>query len=179
MDGVLCDFDAAVLHGLAPSIARVARANFYIAHDYPDHASAVAAVYSHPDFFFDLPPIEGSIDGWGWLLKLGYHPQICSAPLTKNPKSVEGKVAWLRKHLAPRYGDNVITNAIFDKEKHRHRGIALIDDRPNVQSDNAEWTHIVFDQPYNSDLSDDIPRLKGWSDPNLPELLSTVAQNHR
>lgn len=179
MDGVLCDFDAAVLGGLAPDVARVARVNFYIAHDYPEHTAAVAAVYNNPDFFFDLPPVQGAIEGWAHLLELGYEPRICSAPLTKNPKSVEGKVAWLRKYLVPRYGEDVIANAIFDKEKHRYPGVALIDDRPNVQSSGAEWTHVVFDQPYNRELSADIPRLHGWGDPELPDLLSAVTQASR
>ena len=95
MDGVLADFDAAVLNALPPEIERVARVNFYIARDYPEHKAGVASVYSHPEFFYRLTRINGAIEGWAGLVELGYAPRACTAPLTLNPQSREGKIAWL------------------------------------------------------------------------------------
>src|SRR4051812_19152676 len=163
MDGVLADFDGAVLEGLPSEIERVARTNFYIVRDYPDHKAAVEAVYSHPEFFFKLKPIQGAVDGWQRLLDMGYDPRVCTAPLTLNEKSREGKTAWLEEHFVPRFGPEVIERAIFDKTKHAHGGLLLIDDRPDVDTNDgqATWRHVVFDQPYNRQCASAF-RISGW-----------------
>ena len=153
MDAVLADFDRAVLERLSPEIDRVERQNFYIARDYPSHMDHVRAVYSHPEFFFTLEPVEGAVEGWQRLIDLGYDPRVCTAPLTLNPKSVEGKVAWLEEHLVPRFGSHVVTRAIFDKRKFDYERLVLIDDRPDIDTNcgRARWRHVVFDQPYNQE----------------------------
>ena len=176
MDGVLCDFDSAVLRGLPDDLERVPRSNFYIAKDYPDHKALVAEVYSHPEFFYELEPIDGAVEGWQRLVDLGYSPRICSAPLTLNPKSVEGKQDWLRRHLAPAFGESVVDDAIFDKQKHLYQGLAIIDDRPTMETGDGPtpWTHIVFDAAYNRHVPDSVARLRGWRDPNLGPLLDSL-----
>ncbi len=172
MDGVLADFDGAVLEALPPDITRVARTNFYIARDYPEHKARVEAVYSHPEFFFNLKPTDGAIDGWQRLIDLGFKPRVCTAPLTLNPKSREGKLAWLEEHLVPQFGTQVLEQAIFDKKKHDYDGLVLIDDRPDVDTNGgqATWRHVVFDQPYNQQCASTF-RIHGWSDPNLASVL--------
>jgi 5'-nucleotidase len=176
MDGVLADFDRVVLDGLPPEVARIERANFYIAEDYPAHHEHIVAVTSHPDFFHRLPPIAGAIDGWERLLALGFAPRICTAPLTRNARAREGKLAWLEEHLVPRFGHQVVDEAIVDKRKYLYPGLALIDDRPDVDTNNGEatWQHIIFDYPYNQ-TSDVELRLYGWSDPDLPDLLKRAS----
>jgi 5'-nucleotidase len=172
MDGVLADFDAAVLDQLPPAIARVARTNFYIAEDYPRHVAHVEYITSHPDFFLNLPLVDNALQGWQRLIDAGYQPRVCSAPLSRNELSVQNKLEWLRRHFVPRFGEPVVSDAIIDKEKYRYHGLALIDDRPEVNTNNgqATWRHIVFDRPYNKHSSAAL-RIRGWNDPHLEETL--------
>lgn len=172
MDGVLADFDAAVLDRLPPDVTRVARTNFYIAQDYPRHVAQVEYITSHPDFFLDLPLVDNALQGWQRLIDAGYRPRICSAPLSRNSQSAQGKLAWLRRHFVPRFGELVVSDAIIDKRKYRHDGLALIDDRPGVDTNDgqATWRHVVFDRPYNQ-RSGAALRIRGWDDPDLEDIL--------
>ncbi|WP_162625505.1 5' nucleotidase, NT5C type [Mycolicibacterium llatzerense] len=178
MDGVLVDFDGAVLDALPAEVARVARTNFYIARDYPDHKAHVAATYSHPEFFFNLKPLDGALEGWQRLIDLGYRPRICTAPLTSNPRSREGKLAWLDRYLVPHFGATVRDEAIVDKNKFAYEGLALIDDRPEVDTDNdrASWRHVLFDQPYNRQSTNTF-RICGWRDPQLGSVLESAVSS--
>jgi 5'-nucleotidase len=175
MDGVLADFDAAVLDRLPPAIERVARTHFYIAEDYPQHVAHVEYITCRPNFFRDLPLVENALEGWQRLIDAGYQPRICSAPLARNKWSVQNKLAWLQRHFAPSFGDRVVSDAIITKEKFRCDGFALIDDRPDVDTNNgqARWSHIVFDQPYNKQSGSAL-RIHGWADPRLEETLEAA-----
>ena len=175
MDGVLADFDAGVLKELPSEIERPVRKNFHLVDDYPRHAAAIECITSQPHFFLNLPLIDGAIAGWQRLLEAGYQPRVCTAPLSRNSQAEQGKLAWLRRNFVPRFGQVVVTDAIIDKQKFRHHGIALIDDRPEVDTNNgqATWRHIVFDRPYNK-RSGAALRLRGWEDPRLEEVLATL-----
>jgi 5'-nucleotidase len=175
MDGVLADFDGAVLNQLPPQIERVARTHFYISKDYPTHAQHVRDIISRPDFFLDLPLVDNALEGWQRLIDAGYRPQICSAPLSRNSHSVRNKLAWLDRHFVPHFGDVVVRDAIIDKRKHRYDGLALIDDRPDVDSNEgqARWLHVVFDRPYNQDSTAAL-RIRGWDDPDLEDTLEAA-----
>ena len=177
MDGVLADFDAAVLQRL-PAMPRVARTHFYIAEDYPQHVANVEEITSHPEFFRDLPLIENALQGWQRMIDAGYRPRICSAPLSRNQEAVRYKLAWLRRHFVPQFGERVVSEAIIDKTKSRYDGLALIDDRPEVDTNNgrATWRHIVFDQPYNKHSRAAL-RIRGWEDPNLEDILEAARRN--
>jgi 5'-nucleotidase len=174
MDGVLADFDAAVLHGI-PVIEHVARTHFYVAEDYPQHVAHVEHITSHSEFFRNLPLVDNALEGWQRLIDAGYHPRICSAPLSRNREAMQSKLAWLRRHFVPRFGEHVISEAIIDKTKSRYDGLALIDDRPEVDTNNgqATWRHIVFDQPYN-EHSRAALRIRGWDDPRLEDILEAA-----
>jgi 5'-nucleotidase len=175
MDGVLADFDAAVLDRLPPAIARVARTHFYIAEDYPRHVAHVDEITSHPDFFLNLPLVDNALEGWQRLIDAGYQPRVCSAPLSRNNQSMQNKLAWLRRHFVPRFGELVVSDAIIDKNKYRYNGLALIDDRPEVDTNNgqATWRHVVFDRPYNRHASAAL-RIRGWNDPHLEKTLEAA-----
>ncbi|ORW59276.1 hypothetical protein AWC20_10035 [Mycobacterium parmense] len=175
MDGVLADFDAAVLDRLPPEIDRVARTHFHLAEDYPEHLAHVELITSHPRFFLELPLVDNALQGWQRLLDAGYRPRICSAPLSRNERSAQSKVAWLRTHFVPRFGEQVVREAIIDKAKYRHDALALIDDRPDVDTNGgaATWRHVVFDRPYNRQSSATL-RLRGWDDPDLVEILEAA-----
>jgi 5'-nucleotidase len=172
MDGVLADFDAAVLDRFPPEVGRVARTNFYLTDDYPRHAAHVNEITRHPDFFLDLPLVDGALQGWQRLIDAGYEPRVCSAPLSRNERSVQNKLAWLRRHFVPHFGERLVSDAIIDREKYRYDGLALIDDRPEVDTNDgqASWRHVVFDRPYNRNSSAAL-RIRGWDDPDLERTL--------
>jgi 5'-nucleotidase len=180
MDGVLADFDGAVLSQLPPEIERVARTHFYISKDYPAHAEHVRYITSQPDFFLDLPLVDNALGGWQRLIDAGYQPQICTAPLSKNSHSAQNKLAWLDRHLRPHFGDLVVSDAIIDKRKYRYDGLALIDDRPEVDTNDgqARWLHVVFDRPYNQDSTAAL-RIRGWNDPDLEDTLEAIRRRTR
>lgn len=177
MDGVLADFDAAVLRHL-PVVERVARTHFYIAEDHPKHAARVDEITRDPEFFRNLPLVDNALQGWQRLIDAGYQPRICSAPLSRNQAAVQGKLAWLRLQFVPQFGERVVSEAIIDKTKSRYDGLALIDDRPEVDTNSgrATWRHIVFDQPYNKHSRTAL-RIRGWDDPHLEDILEAARRS--
>jgi 5'-nucleotidase len=174
LDGVLADFDGEVVRRMAvmhPEIVpRPDRVNFYIADDYAECRALVRAIYIEPGFFAELSLVDGALCGWQRLIDLGYHPRICSSPVTANVQCRAEKLAWLEEHLAPAFGLSVVDEAVITKDKHLVAGLALIDDRPKIASSEfAAWRHIIFDQPYNRGANG--ARLRGWYDEDLEVLL--------
>lgn len=181
MDEVLALYDSEVikrlkkLHSHIPIIGE--RTNFYIAEDYGEHAQLLRDIADEAGFFESLPVGIDALAGWQRLIDYGYHPRICSSPKLTNPYSKEEKLRWLRRHFVPHFGEWVADEAIITRDKHLYDGIALIDDRPEVKSaDEAPWQHIIFDQPYNQHV--DTPRLRGWLDDSLPELLEAATKEY-
>jgi 5'-nucleotidase len=177
MDGVLADFDQELierLHARHPAVPRIiTRANFYVSDDYAEHADLVRSISNEAGFFDSLPMIEGALEGWQRILESGYHPRICSSPIRTNPYSKSEKLGWLEQHFAPVFGRLVVDEAIITSHKEEHSGIALVDDRPELaNADRAPWQHIVFDTPYNRHVQQ--PRLYGWRDSNLLQLLQAA-----
>lgn len=179
MDGTLFDFDGAALRDI-PLKDRVQRSSFYVIEDYPeDLRPLIEAVYNEPSFFENLEPMPGVVSTWKALLDNGYHPIILSAPLSSNPASIQGKIASLEKILVPHFGRSVVQEAIFDKHKWRYRGLALIDDRPQLVKsvpgeESATWEHILFGWPHYATvpLTTAPFRLVDWSNPR--ELLDIL-----
>jgi 5'-nucleotidase len=182
MDGVLADFDAAILKRVAADLPHITplptRRNFYIADDYPEHSILIREMSRQPGFFASLPVVHGALEGWRRIIDLGYRPRVCTAPMRSNPACRTEKLAWLTKHFEPDFGPSVARQAIVTKEKHLCAGTALIDDRPEVRrSGEAIWQHIVFDRPYNQ--GGHRLRLHGWEDELLEELLKTAEAMRR
>lgn len=177
MDGVLADFDKATddfLTSHPDNIPLVPRDQFYYHHNYTDqrHREIITSLHTQQHFFRNLPLIDGALEGWQRIIDLGYQPRICSSPLHTNKWCKEEKLAWLAEH----FGKEVADNAIIDKRKYLHDGIALIDDRPELEGSNeATWEHIVFSASYNQ-TSPATLRLQDWRDPLLGEIL---AQCHK
>lgn len=174
MDGVLADFDDRAM-SVVPVNDRMERINFYVADDYPAHKTKILDRMSEEDFFSELELVDGALEGWQKLLDNGYDPRICSAPLSANLHSVEGKIKFLDKYFVQRFGASVVERAVIDKEKYKYSGLALIDDRPEVDDGNgaAAWKHVVFDRPYNKDSLAQV-RVMGWNDPELITKLDSI-----
>lgn len=181
MDGVQADFDSEVMERMTQQYPFIpllgVRRNFYISDDYPEHRKLVLEISNEPGFFTSLAVVDNALEGWQRVIDLGYQPQVCSSPITANPRSEVEKLRWLQQHFAPVFGQYVVDTAIITKNKHEHNGVALIDDRPVVsRAAEANWQHIVFDKPYNQGTAG--LRQYGWLDPNLADLLETASATH-
>jgi 5'(3')-deoxyribonucleotidase len=155
MDGVLTCFDDGVEAGLReqhPEIEIVRpRSHFYIHEDYSEeHHAAIQGIWQASGFYRGLSIREGTLEGWQIMESSGYPPRICSSFILQNPDCVQEKIDWLEEKMAPTLGPGVIDQAIFDRDKSRHDGLALIDDKPVIPgAEHATWTQIIFDAPYN------------------------------
>lgn len=184
MDGVMFDFDAAAVAGI-PEDQRVVRSSFYITQDYPEAVRAgIRAVCDAPGFFENLSLIPGVIEAWRTLLAHGYHPRVLSAPLGSNPTSVKGKIESLRRHLVPEFGQSVIDEAIFDREKWRYPGLAIIDDRPDIVLGDdsggvANWEHILFGWPNLETVPNTKARYRLTSWENIDTLIATLDEIYK
>lgn len=119
MDGVLCDFMTPYLENKSKS-------------QYPQ---------SKLDFFLDLKPIEGAIESFALLESL-YDVYILSSPSIHNPHSYTEKRLWVERHL----GFKRVHKLILSKRKDIFSGIALIDDRPDLNEGfNGEFIHFGSD----------------------------------
>lgn len=179
MDGVQADFDAEVLARIAlqyPDIPLLtSRKNFYVADDYPEHTELVRSLSDEEGFFDAIPVAEGALEGWERILDYGYHPRVCSSPISTNPTCTTEKLQWLDRHFVPKFGESVIKEAIITKNKHHYDGAALIDDRPEVRNAaEASWQHVIFDKEYNRAAAG--VRLVTWLDPLLPDILAVAAE---
>lgn len=175
MDGVLADFDLATLDYMRREIPgfkeKEKREHFYLKHDYPEHEGIINDLHHGEGHFAGLSIIEGAIGGLYRIKELGHAIRVCTAPISSNPHSEPEKRAWLMKDLAPHFGPDIATDAIIDRNKYLYDGIALVDDRPNVYgSEVAVWSHLLFDQPYNSNVETQL-RVLGWADEQLGEYL--------
>jgi 5'-nucleotidase len=174
MDGVIADFDTELAARIAKRLPHInlleQQKNFYFSDDYPEHATLIRELSDEKGFFISLPVMNHAIEGWQRIIDLGYHPRICSSPIKTNPYSKSEKLEWLQRHFAPVFGESVVEEAIITSDKYLCDGIALIDDRPEVKNaQEASWQHIIFDRPFNTDVT--LPRLRGWDDDNLARLL--------
>lgn len=180
MDGVMADFvgfTSDYLRQQHPDIPMVEHKKFYYREDYPDpaHQKVITQLHCSQYFFRDMPPVKGAIEGWQRIKDLGYHPRICTAPLRANAWCQPEKLQWIEHYLGPQ----AVHEAIVDKHKENHDGIALIDDRPVLKNaSQAPWQHIVFDASYNQDAPSPL-RLSGWDDPQLESLLAECAEIYR
>ena len=149
MDGVMADFDTAALAAI-PEEQRVSRSSFYVAHDYPvEIRPKIEAIYNAPGFFETLEPTIGLREAWQSMIDNGYYPKIASAPLSSNRTSIEGKIKWLDRIMVPEFGPQIVKEAVFDKNKWKYRGLALVDDLPDVPRgpngpNSAQWEHVLY-----------------------------------
>jgi len=116
----------------------------------------VESIYSSPGFIFGLSPIEGGIEAVKEMAGIGYDVRICTAPLGLYKNCIVEKYAWVEKYL----GQEFVKKVIMTKDKTLIKGDVLIDDSFQKGMLIPSWEHMVFDRPYNRDLSG--IRLNGW-----------------
>lgn len=168
-DGVLADFEGGFIQAwqqhypdLAP-IAREDRRHFNLLDDYPaDLHERTMALYTAPGFIGQLPPIDGAIEAVRELLALGLDIRFCTSPLHQYENCVAEKYHWIEHH----FGRPATQRLILTRDKTLVRGDLLIDDKPRIEGlVTPSWRHIVFDAPYNREVTD-TPRMTwaNWRD---------------
>lgn len=112
MDDVMCDFSGARASALSnnPNVK------------YPQ---------SQLDFFRQLKPIEGAIDGFNYLLD-NYDAYIATAPSVCNPLCYTEKALWIKDH----FGMHIMERLCIVSHKDLLIGDYLIDDRIDTHGQN-------------------------------------------
>lgn len=132
------------------------------AHLSQEHQDAINAVKYAAGFYRHMPPIDGAIEGLQVLVDSGYDVWFCSSPEIFNESCESDKKNWIMEHL----GEFWARRLILSRDKTLVRGDLLIDDRPDVHGvADPEWTHVLFDQPYNDHVpASERLRMHGWAD---------------
>ena len=154
MDGVLADFELGVVEAYRkrfpqrPHLLLKNKTSFYLSEQYPkEHEPDLKAIYTAPNFFRNLPAIEGGVDAVKQMDFLGHEVFFCTSPLSAYENCVEEKFAWIEKH----FGIVFTKKVVIAKDKTIVSGNYLIDDRSEVTGviSSPDWEHILYDQPYN------------------------------
>lgn len=162
MDGVLCDFEHAFLaawraaYPEKPWIAVPDRRTHYLSDQYPpEEVDNIYSMWQRPRFFADLPEIPGGVEALKTLDRLGYDVRICTAPMRRYEHCAPEKFEWIEA----RFGHAWVDKIIMTRDKTVVWGDVLIDDKPHIQGAYPlRYTHIIYDQPYNREVTDK-PRL--------------------
>ncbi len=121
----------------------------------PQVAKHVQTIYNEKGFFANLEPISGAIDAIQNLITKGHEIVICTTPLLSNRYCVYEKIEWVERY----FGIAVRNKMVQTKDKSLVVGSILIDDHPMpVNAHRAQWSQVVFDQPYNKNILD-LPRI--------------------
>lgn len=153
MDGVIADFEKSFLNAYKTKypdnffVPLEERTSFHIKDQYPKNLQLlVEEIYCSKGFYFDLLPIEGSINALNELSSLGNEVYICTSPLLKNRFCISEKYNWVLKYLGNEWAEKMIVT----KDKTIIQADYLIDDNPNVTGvEKPTWEHILYSQPYN------------------------------
>ncbi|KAM7035486.1 5'(3')-deoxyribonucleotidase, cytosolic type [Acridotheres tristis] len=175
MDGVLADFEGAVLREfrarfpLEPRVELAERRGFSVREQYrslrEELAAKVASVYESPGFFLDLDPIPGALEAVHEM----FHMQdtevfICTSPLRKYEHCIVEKYKWVEKHLGPEFVERII----LTRDKTVVAADLLFDDKDTIQGaePNPSWEHILFTCCHNRHVQLPAPRrrLHSWAD---------------
>ena len=99
-----------------------------------------------PNFFRELPPVEGAIEGFHRLSER-YDTYILSTAPWGNPSAWIDKLLWVQEHLP----DTAYKRLILSHNKHLNRGDYLIDDRTANGAGDFTGEHIQFGkEPYSN-----------------------------
>ena len=157
MDNTLADFDSAFLskwRRLYPTEAYVPldeRRSFHALHDYPEQLQdKVYALYHSEGLIRNLPPVAGGVQAVKDMLAEGHDVRFCTSHLFEYDHCVLEKYQWVEAH----FGKEQVDRIILTRDKTMVRGDILIDDKPKIHgSMKPTWEHIIYDRPYNRDIT--------------------------
>ncbi|XP_014807939.1 PREDICTED: 5'(3')-deoxyribonucleotidase, cytosolic type isoform X2 [Calidris pugnax] len=162
MDGVLADFEGAVLRRFVsrfPGEPRVELA------DRRGFSEKVASIYESPGFFLELDPIPGALEAMQEMIRMqNTEVFICTSPLRKYEHCIVEKYKWVEKHLGPEFVDRII----LTRDKTVVSADLLFDDKDTIRGaeQNPSWEHILVTCYHNSRFQLQPPRrrLLSWAD---------------
>lgn len=166
MDGVIADWGRAYGESLdtfgadAADIPRHAdQRSFNLNEGRTDRERAIiAAVMIEPGFYARLDPIDGAKQALNQMVEDGHDVRIVTSPWVSNPTCASDKLNWIVRYYGSHWGSRVVITT----DKTLVQGDILIDDKPEVTGVAVPtWEHVLFDQPYNRDVSDR-RRLVDW-----------------
>lgn len=128
-------------------------------------------IVNEEGLFLQMNPIRGAVDGVKRLKeKSGRDIFFVSAPHKSNKHSYSEKAIWIERH----FGEEWLDRLILTRDKTVVSGCVLIDDKPNPMGKfSPDWTHIVFDQPYNQTdvATKGKRRMFSWKDIDVDSLV--------
>lgn len=169
MDGVLCRYNKKILteaysrYGLP--LYQEEDISIFDTHEifdrrYQHHVENIAL---EKGFFSSLLPVSGAVEAFQEIIKeslrYSFDVCICTTPkrFYKNQHCLYEKADWVSCYLGKEHTDRIV----FARDKTLVRGTVLVDDKPIISgSQKPEWTHILFDTPYNRAINQ--PRLTSW-----------------
>ncbi|NXD62359.1 NT5C protein, partial [Eolophus roseicapillus] len=175
MDGVVADFEGAVLRGFSarfpaePRVELEARSGFSVREQYrglrQDLAAKVASVYESPGFFLGLDPIPGALEALQEMIRMqNTEVFICTSPLRNYEHCILEKYKWVEKHLGPKFVERII----LTRDKTIVSADLLFDDKDTITGaePNPSWEHILFTCCHNRHIQLQAPRrrLLSWAD---------------
>lgn len=158
MDGVISDFDGEFLkrwQDRYPNkffIPIDKRNTFYVKDSYPEELKPlVTEILLEKNFFRDMMPMEGGREALIEMESMELEVFICTSPLSYYKNCVLEKYEWVEENL----GKHWIERIILTKDKTIVKGDMLIDDKPLITGveKNIKWEHILYDRPYNKEIS--------------------------
>ena len=124
------------------------RTTFYIGQeDTPEQQERIYSLTHEQGFFESLEPIPGALEAYQDIRALGHDVFIVTSPGTTFDYAAGEKYRWVKGHL----GQDALTSLVMTPSKHIINGDILIDDRPNIKSEQlASWEHVLYDTSYNA-----------------------------
>jgi len=123
-----------------------------------EEAAIVDAIFNEPHFYLNLEPIEGAVEAFHKTIEAGHQVNIVTSPWWSNPTCLQDKSDWVAKYLGEEYRHLLI----FTGDKTAIRGDFLVDDKPHIKgSYSPSWEQILFDQPYNREVTH-LHRITSW-----------------
>lgn len=132
----------------------------------PESEDAIRSYMRYPDFYQDLDPVPGAVEGVKELLARGHDVVVASAVPKSAGIAYHGKLVWLRKHMPFFDLDDFV--AIHRKDL--LRGDVLFDDGVhNLEPCSREMLAVALDCPWNRGWRG--VRVKDW-----PAFLDLIAK---
>lgn len=151
-DGVLADFDRhyfdqCAINGFNLDCELLDRIHRFSNNHLVNRADQKPAqqMVCEPGWFADLPPQPGALEHFFELAE-HFDVWICTKPMEANLACRDDKARWIREHLGVEWERKLI----LAPDKSKIRGDILLDDAPKLPwIPHAEWTPVVYSQPFN------------------------------
>lgn len=123
------------------------RKDYYIGSGHSsEYASEIYHMMHGSGFFSSLEPIAGAKQAIDNMIEAGHEVMIVTSSGVSYPLAATEKYQWIENH----FGQHMLARLVITPVKFVVSGDILIDDRPEIYRENeANWEHILYDQPYN------------------------------